>query len=572
MASGHNPLTKEAAKHYEVVKDFKGINTRASRNAIDKDEFAWLQDMMPIGPGNLPVVPQCSAQLAALGSGNASYIKTVNLEYATTATFTALAVPIAVPDSTKFAVNDAVVFDTAVAPFVAGTTYYVVSKPDATHIQIATSVGGAAVATGGVGGASTIHNLSQTVNYLIVFTADGAAYAVDLATNTVTTIGAAATFVGNSQIDQWKNERILIASGNGYWDWDQVTLTHNTGLSAPGAATCIASYQGRVWISFNRTVQGSRTDGGAGSTNFRDFTGTDSAIFIMTDPTLHSSIQTMLAANNFLYIFGEDSINVIGDVRSTNPVLFSNTNISASVGTIYPMSVYAYLRGIWFATKTGFYSLIGVTPNKISSELDGLVAQFNASNVISAGAVNINNILCAAFAFYGSSNPYLGLGVAVYFDRKWFVSAQAGFSGSTMYIAGAVVNGKARMFAVNGHPTAAKVYELFQNSTSVAVNVITALDPMQSAVFDKQATRCAIEVTNAAAGGITSTPVATIDSELLSKSLTFQAPPAGSPIYNLFRALAPISGKYIGYSVNGTLNAGDTINGFWTEYELRGAM
>jgi len=47
----------EQKKSYQVVKNFKGINTKANRTAIDSDEFAWLENAMPIGYANLKIVP-----------------------------------------------------------------------------------------------------------------------------------------------------------------------------------------------------------------------------------------------------------------------------------------------------------------------------------------------------------------------------------------------------------------------------------------------------------------------------------------------------------------------------------
>ena len=45
-------------------RDYKGINTQADRTAIDDDEFAWLENYIPIGKGNARVVPTLSVQLA----------------------------------------------------------------------------------------------------------------------------------------------------------------------------------------------------------------------------------------------------------------------------------------------------------------------------------------------------------------------------------------------------------------------------------------------------------------------------------------------------------------------------
>lgn len=45
----------QAYQYY--FREYKGINTQADRTAIDDNEFAWLENYMPIGSGNLRVVP-----------------------------------------------------------------------------------------------------------------------------------------------------------------------------------------------------------------------------------------------------------------------------------------------------------------------------------------------------------------------------------------------------------------------------------------------------------------------------------------------------------------------------------
>ena len=59
---------QEQRKSYHVTKDFKGMNTKANRTAIDQNEFAWLENVMPIGYGNLRIVPTYGSTLATLGS------------------------------------------------------------------------------------------------------------------------------------------------------------------------------------------------------------------------------------------------------------------------------------------------------------------------------------------------------------------------------------------------------------------------------------------------------------------------------------------------------------------------
>ena len=57
----------EQRKSYAVVKNFTSLNTKANRTAIKEDEFAWIENAIPIGAGNIKIVP---AQSIVTGSGN----------------------------------------------------------------------------------------------------------------------------------------------------------------------------------------------------------------------------------------------------------------------------------------------------------------------------------------------------------------------------------------------------------------------------------------------------------------------------------------------------------------------
>ena len=46
----------EAKKHNQSLRDFQGVNTRAFRGVIGDNQFAWLENVIPIGFGNLEVV------------------------------------------------------------------------------------------------------------------------------------------------------------------------------------------------------------------------------------------------------------------------------------------------------------------------------------------------------------------------------------------------------------------------------------------------------------------------------------------------------------------------------------
>ena len=63
----------EHLKKNHSLRNFKGLNTQANRRMIDNDEFSWLENVMPIGSGNMRTIPAQSAALATLPGGETCY-------------------------------------------------------------------------------------------------------------------------------------------------------------------------------------------------------------------------------------------------------------------------------------------------------------------------------------------------------------------------------------------------------------------------------------------------------------------------------------------------------------------
>src|SRR5512145_18648 len=47
----------EAPRQNKTVKEFRGMQTQNQRNAIPEGSFGWLENIQPIGPGNLHSIP-----------------------------------------------------------------------------------------------------------------------------------------------------------------------------------------------------------------------------------------------------------------------------------------------------------------------------------------------------------------------------------------------------------------------------------------------------------------------------------------------------------------------------------
>jgi len=618
----------EQKKSYQVVKDFKGINTKANRTSIQETEFAWLENVMPIGFGNLKVVGKQTAVGAITWSGTVYYMGQGNIggseylfafftnggaEYvnlstnvkstlAASATFSGSTTQITQWKNERILIIDSTygyaTFDgtnlvrvgsvATITITAAGSGY---ATPPSVLIGPPNETGGIqATATATVGG-SAVTSISIT-EYGTGYTSAPSVYigsqgSVAWAGSTAVALGALLSSGGNYYMVTVAGTTGSTApthtSGsqtNGTATLLYVTINNGSGTGATATATrinqpgiAIASFSGRVWIAQNRTIYYTAAD------SYNDFTSVSAGNITITDATLHGDIIQIVSANNFLYIFGTDSINVFSDVRvsTTGVTLFTNTNISASIGSNFKYAIFAYFRSIFFMNRYGIYALVGATTSKISDALDGVFPGIDFTSGIYGGQVVINNILCAAFQFVYAGRKLQ----AVFFDRKWFMTYQ----GEIVVIAPAPVGGQLNMYGTDG----TSLVKLYSSSTqSIATQIKTALWALNDPIRDKQALKFGVEATvpDTEAGVLT----VTVDNEnrssagiSLTNTVNWQNNSgeiipwlnnSGTAIgwasvgYQLYKYDAQQYGKYLGLTV--TSNTPNfVINGFQLEHELR---
>ncbi len=443
---------------------------------------------------------------------------------------------------------------------------------------------------GGGSGANAISSLVtfQTGTVQCLVTSGGTGY-TNAANLTVTISGggganATATgIISGGQVTQI----IMTNAGSGYTNASNITVTISGGGGSNATAEAIInteqnvgvqSFSGRVWIASGRTVAYSA----AGS--YSDFTSISAGTLTLTDATLHSNIVNLLSANNFLYIFGEDSINVFSDVRVTTAgtTLFTNTNVSASVGTSLPYAIFPYFRSVLFMNDYGVYALVGSTTTKLSDDLDILIENIDFNEPVTSGQVLLNNTLCAAFNFKYTGDSQAGRYVqAIFFEKKWFVSSQ----GTIKHLSPTQVAGQSILYGTSG----TDLVKLYGNATAtIATTIRTALNPMGDPIRDKQALKIGIEATASNVAPFIFT--VTVDSEnrssppyTLSSYITWVNNSNstigwtnnsmaliqwGNVGFNLYKTDAQQYGKYLGMTVQST-SPGYTVNGFEYEHELR---
>ena len=571
----------EQAKRYHVTKDFKGVNTKANRTAIGADEFSCINNVQPIGFANMKIVnaPDTVANVAfaanvvsfhsvsinlanvnsdlvvaMLDNGAAQY---VNLSagntlgnIASASTFSNSGVQV-----TQWK-NERVLFIDPVKGY---------KNWDGTNLVSTGSILSVTITNGGSG-----YNTAPNVTISTTQETGGinATATAAISNGAVTSITLTEAGSGYTNV---ANVTVTISGGGGNNATANVTLFSQVGQA-------IATFSGRTWISDNRTIYYSAAD------SYNDFGSVSAGNVTLTDSTLHGNIVQIISANNFLYVFGSDSINVISDVRvsaTTGETLFSNTNISASIGSNLKFAIFPYFRSILFMNRYGMYALVGSTTSKISDSLDGVFPSIDFSYPISAGQVLINNILCAAFNFrtnYFTGSPrYVQ---AVFFEKKWFFTTQVD---TQKFLVSSPVGGLINAYGTSG----TNLIHLYANTTaSLSSTVQSALLPMGDPIRDKQALKVGMEATTSTGATFTvtvdnenrqSAPI-TMASLVIWQNNNYQTIPwtnnAMATIgwinvgYFLYKSDAQQYGKYLGLTVTCD-NPGVTYNGFNFEHELR---
>ena len=659
----------EQKKSYAVIKQFRGLNTKANRTAIDESEFSWIENAQPIGYGNIKIIPTNSNVVdsganTVVFANTVTHLSSVNIglnDYVvafmqngsaqffniTTDTFGNIASPgtfsasgiqitqwnnerMLILDPTKgyfnWDGNNVVTIGSVglIGIVNQGTGYteaptVTISAPNQTGgeqanaaatISTANLVTSVAVVNAGTGytnaanltvtfsgggggtGANAVAQLFnfQTGTLSLVVSNEGSGYTN--AANTIVTIsgggGAGATAVP-IVLGNVVTQVIMTNQGSGYTNAANVTATVSGGggngavlqaivNSEPNVG--IASFSGRVWIAAGRSVYYSA----AGS--YSDFTSVSAGSVTLTDSTLHGNIVQLLSANNFLYIFGDNSINVFSDVRVTSSglTLFTNTNVSASVGSELKNAIFPYFRSVLFMNDYGVYALVGSTTSKLSDSLDGVFPNIDFSNPVYAGQVLLNNILCAVFNFRYNDTTFTNsyrFVQAVFFEKKWFISSQGN---NLKYITSVPEAGQIKLYGVSNN----QLVQLYSNTTSALTSRIqTALLPLTDPIRTKQALKFGIEAT-LSAGGVLDV---TVDSEIGSSSpyvlgnfvtwinnsnVTIPWINNSSTViswvftngYYLYKSDAQQWGKYLGLTMTSN-SAGFVVNTFELEHELR---
>jgi hypothetical protein len=569
----------EQRKSYFVSKDFKGVNVTNNRTAIGEGEFAWLENTQPIGFGNIRIINAPSNVAGVTFANTVSYMASANIQN------TEFLFAFQEDGSAQFVnIETDTLGNLAPSSTFSNSNVQIVQWKNERILIIdpnngyKTWDGTNLVDIGSVGAVTINDGGTNYTNVTVTFSAPDQ-------TGGEQATGEAVT-LANTIV-----EILVTEPGTGYTAAPTITITDAGGSNANVTCTLfnqsgtgLATFSGRAWISDQRTVYYSAAD------TYNDFINVSSGFLTLTDSTLRTDISTIIAANNFLYVFGEDSINVFSDVRVnsvTGETLFTNTNVSASIGSGFKYAIFPYFRSMLFLNRYGVYALVGATTSKISDSIDDIFTNIDFTKPITAGQVLINNILCAAWTVtYNDAGTPRKIQV-VFFDRKWFITDQGDTITRT---ASAVIAGNILLYGTTG----SNLIKFYNSATATLEwRIATALWPMGDPIRDKQALKLGVEATLA-------TGFASFDAFIDSENQQSPAIPfansvewinnLGNPIawtnsggstigwtsifipggnqYYLYRSDARMYGKYLGVTLTGTTTP-FTINGFQLEHELR---
>lgn len=290
----------------------------------------------------------------------------------------------------------------------------------------------------------------------------------------------------------------VTASGSGYQSAPTITFSAGAATATaslwPGSnpGTDIETFQGRVWICNGRTITFTAPEGVTNPQNgYNDFNPADAAgSFIVREAWLSHSITTLKASANFLYVWGDSSVSVIGDVKVASSITsFSFTNLSASIGTTFKDAAIPFGNFVLFVNQAGIWAVVGATVKKISDQLDGLFQRFDFALLPSVALVQLYNIQTFV-ALFRYNDPITGVArslLVAFVNGKWFPLRQGD---GLLSISSYFLNGVPVMFGSSG----SDVTKLcFDATVPVAWTFSNRLDPLGSSIFDKKIITFGIE-------------------------------------------------------------------------------
>jgi len=476
---------QEATKKYIVFSGFETMDTQSARQALPVNRLAWCENLAIVGPNQLVCMNGPATQLTNIpgetisaqyyanytppGGVNTDYIISFCQSGAGYQTVAATGVTV------KFAL--AGTFSPTPDMTIWSSQRILIADPTAGYC---TWDGHTFVQSGGVSPNIVITNGGSGYGAPPTVTISGGSGGGATAHAVIT--GGVVTSI------------VLDTPGSGYKAGDVLTVSFAPPSTTAATAivwpffsltpTTLAVYAGRVWLA------GSRILTWTGTAGFDDAKAADAAgSTTITDADLVHQITALRALNNFLYIFGDNSIKQIGTITVSGSVtIFNIVTLSSDQGTPFPRAIASYNRLILFANKVGVYAILGASVEKVSDQMDGIFAAMDFSQPLQAAVNDLHSSLHTFLLLCRYKDPIAGVTRSLllcFYKNRWFVSNQGS---SLTTICTAPIGGLIETFSSSGND----ITQIIQSTTPVPIILRTSLSANNEFIVGKKGIRAVI--------------------------------------------------------------------------------
>jgi len=349
------------------------------------------------------------------------------------------------------------------------------------------------------------------------------------------------------------NALVLDTAGSGYTSTPTVIIGTGSGAAAIGhvwpfvpTGTTLAVFQGRVWLGGGVLLQWTGTQG------YDDFAaGNGSASLNITDADLVHAITALRSLNNYLFIFGDQSVKQIGNITvSGTTTLFTIITLTSDVGTIYPQACASFNRVAMFLNPNGIYAVLGSSVQKISDDMDGIFAGINFTQPPVAALIDLNGqhqigwLIRYADAYTGTTRSL----IITFTGKRWFVLA-LGESLVSIVATSTLASGARQLY---GSTTADVTQLLARASTPVAFRIQSSLSHHGNAVQLKKMIRAGFAYRLTGTGSITQKIETELNTATASTLGVSRALASGHHVLG-YADQVDLSGVYLGETLTGTL-------------------
>jgi hypothetical protein len=311
------------------------------------------------------------------------------------------------------------------------------------------------------------------------------------------------------------------------------------------APITLAIFAGRVWHTDGHQLNWTGTGG------YDDVSGANAAGFTnIVDYDLVHSVTALRSLNNFLWIFGDQSIKQIGSISVSGAITnFNIVTLSSDVGTTFPQTILSYNRLVLFANNVGVWAVLGSSVQKVSNEMDGIFRLIDFTHTFSAALSDINSqrVYCLLVRYIDPLQSRTRTLLLTFQNRQWYVCSQGDF---LTVITTAFINSAGGSVETWGSSGPDLTQLLAAPSTSVNIILRTALTHHGKPMMGKRLLRAAVMQQAGSDGTMTFT----LDTENGFDSQNYTVATSGVQSYDWQRTKANGTGVYLGMTLSGSFH------------------